>query len=113
MARIEVEPSPFHGGLYAETYDRLIEDMKAAGHEAALRPAIEYRGGGAWQVHALYTVTLYVYEFLDDHVLDALVALVLGRILVPRRRGVRPRGVIYGSDGRPLREFDLPEEPES
>ena len=49
------------------------------------------------------------YEFVDEHVIDAIVAVLVGRLTARRQHSQRARrAVIYGPDQSVLRTFELP-----
>jgi hypothetical protein len=113
MTRIVVEPLPIVRGLHEKELDLVRRDLEVEGHSVSFRAPIEERsagGGGAWLPHA-YALVLYLAEHVNDHVLNAIVDILIARLVFRRRGSERPVAAIYGPDGRTvLREVPLREE---
>jgi hypothetical protein len=49
----------------------------------------------------LHTLGVYLFEFVDEHVIDAIVGVLIARLTARKLRGQRPRrAVIYGPNKR-------------
>jgi hypothetical protein len=54
-------------------------------------------------------LAVYLFEFVDEHVIDGIVAVLIGRLTARRQHSQRARqAVIYGPDQSVLRTFELP-----
>jgi hypothetical protein len=95
-------------GLNRESYDAAIQELEGLGHTVMLKPPTEYRSvPGAEAV--LHTLGVYLFEFVDEHVIDAIVGVLIARLTARKLRGQRPRrAVIYGPNKNVIRDFELP-----
>jgi hypothetical protein len=105
---IILEPAPGELGLNEESYDAATQELEELGHIVTLRPPDEDESvpGPEAGLHAL---AVYLFESVDEHVIDAVVAVLVGRLTARRRHSQRARqAVIYSPDQRVLRTFELP-----
>jgi hypothetical protein len=114
---IILEPAPGELGLNEESYDDAIQQLEELGHIVTLRPPDEDRSVDepeavlhALAVEADPVLAVYVLdEFVDEHVIDAIVAVLVGRLTARRQHSQRARrAVIYSPDQSVLRTFELP-----
>ena len=118
MPLIILEPTPGELGLNQERYDAAIQQLEELGHIVTLRPPDEDESVPEPEavLHALAVEAdldaLAVYlleEFVDEHVIDAIVAVLIGRLTARRQHSQRARqAVVYGPDQSVLRTFELP-----
>jgi hypothetical protein len=106
---IILEPAPGELGLNQESYDAAIQQLEELGHIVTLRPPDEDESvpepAAALDALAVYLLD----EFVDEHVIDGIVAVLIGRLTAPRLHSQRARqAVIYGPDTSVLRTFELP-----
>ena len=108
MARIILEPQGPDLGFYREQYEALIRDLEGAGYKVVLEPQPETRSLDPVTLGA--ELVMHLLQHVEDGALDAIVAAILLRLRGWKigRKGQTRRGVIYGSGGEILREFDLP-----
>lgn len=108
MTVIVIEGFAGDADLYADQYQRLSEDLAAAGHSVTLREPFEQKSiGGAAQ-----EVAFHILENLDAYVEGAIIATAVnrlrGRAKSGPRKGSARRATIYGPNGEELKSWDLP-----
>jgi hypothetical protein len=106
---IILEPAPGELGLNQESYDAAIQQLEELGHIVTLRPPDEDEGFPEPEA-AVDTLAVYLFdEFVDEHVIDAIVAVLIDRLIAGRLHSQRARqAVIYGPDASVVRTFELP-----
>jgi hypothetical protein len=108
MAVIILAPGPMELGLNREAYDATVQELEGLGHTVTVKPPDEYRSLPGAEAVA-HTLAVYLFEFVDQHVIDAIVGVLVYRLTAPRLRGQRTRrAVIYGPDKRVIHAFELP-----
>jgi len=108
VALIILEPQGPDAGFYREQYESLVHGLEGAGYEVVFEPRPETRSFDPADVGR--DVIIRLMEHTEDIAVDAILAgvLVWLRGWKIGRKGQARRGVIYGSQGETLREFDLP-----
>ena len=116
MADIEIEAHSIARRYMREQFGELRRELQEQGHTVSFRAPAEEQAVPT--AGAGFQVALHLSEFLDEHVLDAIVGALVATIVPPARipvyRGRRHhRAEIFGPDGRVLRGVVLEgEEPE-
>jgi hypothetical protein len=99
---VEIRTSPIR--LLPAQSDELVEALDAAGFDAAVGPADEYR-----EAVTLVIVGLWLAEHIGDGLLDQLLDAAAGWARSLRHRKVPTRiQILYGPDGEVAREVEIP-----
>jgi hypothetical protein len=97
-------------GLEAE-YDALARELEAHGFEVELRRPGPRRGIEHTAVDLLVQVGEFALERIDEVLVGLIVAKLSGLHWRRKQEAVAPRRVaILGPDGKPLKEFELPDD---
>lgn len=97
-------------GLEAE-YNALARELEARGFEVELRQPRPRRGIEHSAVDLLVQVGEFALERVDEVVVGLIVAKLSGLRRRRKQEPVAPRRVaILGPDGKPLKEFELPDD---
>ena len=99
---VEIRTSPIP--LRPPQSDELVEALDAAGFDATVGPADEYR-----EAVTLVIVALWLAEHIGDGLLDQLLDATAAWARSHRRRRLRMKiQILYGPDGEVAREVEIP-----
>ena len=102
---IVIEPARWElGGERRAAYDALVEDIAGLGFEAELREAIERRRGGTTFTAPLADLVVYLTEAIEDHLVEAIVAVVVARVGAHARWPRKRTAIIVAPDGETVLE---------
>lgn len=114
MARIVLAPRFFEIGPFGEQYEELTQDLEAAGLDARIEGEVEARGASAEIARTAWDVAVHVLDTADEEIIAAIVGYLIARLkgkaILGTNRGSRRRAVLFGANGKVLREIELPDE---
>lgn len=98
-------------GLHGQAYEGLIDDLEEQGFEAEIRRPVEQRGAAPQD---LVNVALWLSEEVGRETLGVIIGIFIERMQRSRRARKRPpprppKAVLYGPNGDPLRELEIPD----
>lgn len=107
---IRLEPARWEQGTdMRDAYAALEHDLAELGFDVDVPDTIEHRSGRASGSIGRPVADLLIYlgQAVETHLLEAIVAAVLGRLSAHAKWPRSRHAIIYGPDGEPLRRVKL------
>ena len=108
MTSVTLAPNAAEWAVAEAQYGELTEALREIGYDAWIQEPRDniFRTGGI-VTDPLIDLSIFLWEHVSEEAIGALIALVVERLHIRRARRARQTAVIYGLDGRVLRQVRL------